>query len=119
MFKLHVPGMQPATVDVLTSTHPITQGLSASFPWTEEWYVFENRPEDNTGMEMLLALDESTLPADYPSQYKVGYHPIGWAHELYGGRVFYTALGHNPDGFGDPTILEIVGRAIEWAAHKR
>ena len=119
MFKGHNPGMQPATVDILSTSHPITQGLGTSFSWTDEWYFFENRPEDNAGMDMLLALDESTLPADYPSQYKVGYHPIAWAHELYGGRVFYTALGHNPDAFSDPTILEIIGRAIEWTAHQR
>ena len=119
MFKGHNSGMQPATVDILSQAHPITQGLGASFDWTEEWYFFEDRPENNTGMDMLLALDESTLPPDYPSQYKVGFHPIAWAHELYGGRVFYTALGHNPDAFSDPTILEIIGRAIEWGAHKR
>lgn len=119
MFKGHNPGMQPATVDIVDSTHPITTGFPSSFQWTEEWYFFETRPEDNPGMDMLLALDESTLPADYPPQYKVGYHPIAWAHEIYGGRVFYTALGHNPDAFSDPMILEIIGRAIEWAAHQR
>jgi type 1 glutamine amidotransferase len=35
------------------------------------------------------------------------------------GRVFYTALGHNPDEFGDPWVLDLIGRAIEWAAHQR
>src|SRR5262249_245018 len=37
LFKGHNPGMQAATVDVLAS-HPITDGLPATFPWTEEWY---------------------------------------------------------------------------------
>jgi type 1 glutamine amidotransferase len=117
-FAGHVPGMQPATVR-LTPGHPITDGLAASFQSTDEWYFFQSRPEANTGMQMLLALDEDTLPADYPTMYKVGYHPIGWAHELFGGRVFYTALGHNPDSFSDPFILDLVGRSIEWAAHQR
>ena len=57
------------------------------------------------------------LALDFLSQQ--GYHPIAWAHELYGGRVFYTAFGHNPDDWSDPNVLEITARAIEWAAHKR
>jgi type 1 glutamine amidotransferase len=118
-FLLHVPGMQAATVRVVPGAHPITDGLVASFPITDEWYSFQTRPEDSAGMQMLLSLDEDSLPADYPAMYKVGYHPIGWAHELYGGRVFYTAMGHNPDDYTDPNFLEIVGRAIEWAAHQR
>lgn len=116
-FAGHVEGIQPATVRVVTNANPITAGLS-DFQLTDEWYYFQQRPEDVPGMQMLLALDESTLPPDYPAQYKQGYHPIAWAHELYGGRVFYTAFGHNPDDWTDPTVLEITARAIEWAAHK-
>lgn len=118
-FLLHVPGMQAATVRVVPGAHPITDGLPTSFPITDEWYSFQTRPEDVAGMQMLFALDEDTLPADYPAQYKVGYHPIGWAHALHGGRVFYTAMGHNPANYEDPIFLDIIGRAIEWAAHQR
>lgn len=119
-FAGHVPGMQAATVRVepTHATHPIIAGLT-DFPHTDEWYFFQSRPEMFAGMDMLLDLDEDTLPADYPAMYKQGYHPIAWAHELYGGRTFFTAMGHNPDAFSDPTVLEIVGRAIEWTAHQR
>jgi type 1 glutamine amidotransferase len=117
-FAGHVPGMQLATVKTM-GPHPIVDGLATSFTATDEWYFFQSRPEDVAGMQMVLALDETTLPADYPAMYKVGYHPIGWAHDKFGERVFYTALGHNPDAFSDPTIVELIGRAIEWAAHQR
>ena len=117
-FAGHVPGMQEAQVLIMPG-HPITDGLPITYLHTDEWYFFQTPPEDNTDMQMLLALDESTLPSDYPEQYKVGYHPIGWAHEKLGGRVFYTALGHNPQTFEDPIALELIGRAVEWAAHKR
>lgn len=116
-FAGHAPGLQAATVRVVTGAHPITAGL-ADFQLTDEWYFFESRPENVPGMQMLLALDESTLPPDYPAEYKQGYHPIAWAHELYGGRVFYTAFGHNPDDWTNPTVLELTARGIEWAAHK-
>jgi type 1 glutamine amidotransferase len=117
-FAGHSPGLQTATVQILSDTHPVTAGL-ANFTLTDEWYFFTRRPENVPGMEMLLALDESSLPADYPAMYKQGFHPIAWAHELYGGRVFYTAFGHNPDDWTDPNVLEITARGIEWAAHKR
>jgi len=117
-FAGHAPGMQAATVRVLPGAHPITAGMT-DFTWTEEWYFFQQRPEEVPGMQMLLALDETTLPADYPEMYKVGFHPIAWAHDKDGGRVFYTALGHNPDAFTDPALLDLLGRAIEWAAHQR
>jgi type 1 glutamine amidotransferase len=118
-FATQGPGLEAATVRMVPGSHPITDGLPAALTATDEWYAFQTRPEDSTGMQMLFALDEDTLPADFPAMNKVGYHPIAWAHELYGGRVFYTAMGHNPDDYADPSFLEILGRAVEWAAHQR
>jgi len=118
-FRGHVPGMQPATVTVEPGAHPITDGLAPPPVLTDEWYFFQGRPEDVAGQQMLLSLDEASLPADYPAEYKVGYHPIGWARDDADGRVFYTALGHNPDAWSDPWVLELVGRSIEWAARQR
>ena len=117
-FMTHAPGLIPATVRIVPENahHPIVDGL-VDFPETDEWYFFSQRPESFPGMDMLLAVDETTLPADGPA--KVGFHPIGWSHELYGGRTFFTAMGHNPADYSDPTFMEIVGRAIEWAAHQR
>jgi type 1 glutamine amidotransferase len=117
-FGGHADGLLPATVNMLSSSHPITAGLP-DLHLADEWYQFTRRPETVPGMEMLLGLDEATLPADFPAAYKQGFHPIGWAHENYGGRVFYTAFGHNTATWTDPTVLELTGRAIEWAAHQR
>lgn len=117
-FSGHAAGLWAGTLQVMSKTHPITAGLG-NFQLTDEWYFFTRRPESVPGMEMLLALDEDSLGPDYPAMYKQGYRPIAWAHELYGGRVFYTAFGHNPDDWSDPNVLEITARAIEWAAHQR
>jgi type 1 glutamine amidotransferase len=117
-FLVHAPGLQRATLHV-TPGHPITDGLPASFELNEQWYLFIDRPENVPGQQILLALDESTLPSDFPAEYRVGYHAIGWAHERNGGRVFYTGLGDNHENWADPNLLELTGRAIEWAAHKR
>ena len=116
-FAGHAGGLWPGTVQVST-THPITAGLS-NFQLTDEWYIFSQRPETIPGAEMVLSLDESSLPANFPAEYKQGYHAIGWTSESDGGRMFYSAFGHNPDSWNDPNVIEIVGRSIEWAAHQR
>lgn len=118
-FLGHVPGMQSGTVQIEPGAHPITDGLAATQTLLDEWYFFRERPEQVEGLQMRLALDEDSLPTDYPPEYKVGYHPIAWTRDDADGRVFYTALGHNPDAFADPWVLELLGRSIEWAAHQR
>ncbi len=116
-FATHAPGLFTGTLNV-TPSHPITSGLS-DFPLTEEWYSFAQRPETIAGTQVLLAVDESTLPPEYPAENKLGYHAIAWVSERDGGRMFYAAFGHNPATFADPSAVEIIGRAIEWAAHQR
>lgn len=117
-FAGHVDGLYKATVRIASSTHPITTGLP-DIELTDEWYFFAQRPETIPDNEILLTLDEDTLPPEYPAASKQGYHPIGWAHAPYGGRVFYSAFGHAQAAWSDPTVLEITARAIEWAAHQR
>lgn len=117
-FKAHNPVNVAGTVR-FTPGHPITDGLPASLRLVDQWYVFQSRPEDVPGLHVLMTLDESTLPKDTPPEYLVGYHALGWAYEPFGGRVFYTALGDEPDDFQNATILELAARGIEWAAHAR
>jgi cytochrome c len=117
LFATHADGLWPATLRTAT-THPITAGLG-DFQLTDEWYVFVQRPETIPGAQMVIALDEGTLPAGYPAALKQGYHAIAWTSERDGGRMFYSAFGHVPENFSDPNVLEIVGRSIEWAAHQR
>lgn len=115
-FAGHAPDLWRATVRVEPTAHPITEGLPASFTVTDQWYVFDRRPEDVPGIHVLLTLDESTLPADFPPDFLRGYHAIAWTQEKYGGRVFYTGLGDNPDGFANARQLTLIANAIEWAA---
>ncbi len=117
-FAGHPDGLFPATVSNLSTTHPITAGLP-DLQMTDEWYIFSQRPETIPGAVMLLGLEEGTLPGDYPVFAKQGFHPIAWANERFGGRMFYSAFGHAQEAWSDPTVQEITGRAIEWAAHQR
>jgi uncharacterized protein len=115
-FLGHGPTQSASKLIVDRRDHPITAGIdTASITRTDEWYAFVKRP-DTAGTTVLMSLDESTLPADYPSQLLMGYHAITWVHERLGGRVFYTALGHMPDTYTQPWFLDMLGRAIDWTA---
>ena len=116
-FLTHAGGLLLGTVDIEPVSHPITAGL-APFHLTDEWYVFQSRPEDQPGLTPLLSLDETSV-AGYPPDLAQGHHVIAWTTERFGGRVFYIAAGHNTDTYSDPTFLEIIGRAIEWTARQR
>ena len=115
--KTHAPGVYPAEFTIEDPEHPIVQGMPLRWPQTDEIHVFNSRPEE-TAMTILMAVDEATLPASYGEEFKVGYHPVAWAHELYGGRVFYSCLGHGAETYEDPAYVELVARAIEWTARR-
>jgi type 1 glutamine amidotransferase len=118
-FATHPPTLMPGTLRLEPVSHPITEGLPTSLEVIEQWYVFKAPPESVPGLQVLMTLDESTLPANFPPELKVGYHAYAWTLERFGGRVFYTALGDNPEVFSHSMVLELTTRAIEWVAHRR
>lgn len=114
-FKTHAPGTWAADITIEDASHPIVAGLPPRMAVVDEYHVFNERPE-TTEMTMLLAVDESTLAADYPADMRVGYHPIAWAHELLGGRMFFTCTGHDPIMYAEDWYLDLLANAIQWAA---
>ncbi len=115
-FATHANGLFKATVKL--APHPITAGLP-DLVLTDEWYMFTQRPETIDGAQVLMTIDEDTLPAEYPAMYKQGTHGIGWVRAVDAGRMFYAGYGHAPASWYDPLVLETTARAIEWAAHQR
>jgi type 1 glutamine amidotransferase len=114
-FRAHAPGLQWADV---TCDHPgdiLLAGIPARWSRRDEWYTFTTRPEDNPSLEILLSLDESTCPADYPAELRVGRHPIAWRQTFAGGRSLYTAMGHTNESYADSTFVAFLTAGIEWA----
>lgn len=46
------------------------------------------------------------------------FQPAGWTHEVDGGRVFYTAMGHTIESYADPLLLAHLTWGIRWALGK-
>lgn len=112
-FLTHPPLFE-GHIAITALTDPILAGLPDPWIRSDEYFSFDRRPEDQ-GVHVLLALDESSVPADYPPELKVGYHPIAWTHDHGGGRSFYTALGHTIESYSEPLFLQVLERGIDWA----
>ena len=103
---------------VVDPSDPIVADLPNPWPRADEFYTFNERPEDIEGLHIQLALDEDHVE-NYPDVDRVGYHPITFSHELAGGRSFYTALGHTPESYSELLFMQMIQRGIEWAAYRR
>jgi len=118
MFHIH-PAVQTAVLKIIDPGFPGLQGFSGNKLWTDEWYEFG--PEKVSGLNNILAVDESTYDpkADWPEKKGVGMgklHPVAWYHNYDGGRSFYTALGHIPAIYSDAAFLNHLYAGIFWAA---
>ncbi len=118
MFHIH-PTIQTAKLNVLDANFPGMQGFTGNKLWTEEWYEFG--PEKTTGLNYILAVDESSYNPKVQWGEKKGegmgkLHPVAWYHNYDGGRAFYTALGHMPTDFSNPDFLNHLYAGIFWAA---
>ncbi|MDQ2752199.1 MAG: ThuA domain-containing protein [Bacteroidota bacterium] len=118
MFYIH-PTIQTAKLNILDATFPGLQGFVNNKLWTDEWYQFS--PETTTGLNYILAIDESSYnpKADWGTKKGEGmgkFHPIAWYHNYDGGRAFYTALGHMPSDFSNDAFLNHLYAGIFWAA---
>jgi uncharacterized protein len=118
MFHIH-PAIQTARMTILDPGFPGLQGFEDNKLWTDELYEFG--PEKITGLNYVLAVDESSYNPKVQWGDKIGngmgkLHPMAWYHNYDGGRSFYTALGHMPSIFSDPAFLNHLYAGIFWAA---
>lgn len=90
--------------------HPATAHLAPRFEVFDELYAFDANPRPRA--RVLLAVDESTYAATDP----MGDHPMSWCRDVRRGRVFYTALGHEPALYAQPWFRRHLLGGIRTAA---
>ena len=110
-FRSH-PQIQPATVVVADPRHLSTAGLPRRWARLDEWYNFAANPRP--AVRVLATLDETTYA---PGDGAMGRdHPIAWAHELEGGRAWYTGGGHTEASYAEPLFRAHLLGGIRFAA---
>lgn len=113
------PQYQDARVRIDDPKHPLAKGLPAEWTMNDEWYSFRpgvRRP----GTHVLATLDEGSYsPVGMAKQdLRMGDHPIAWTRCVGKGRSFYSAIGHRPETYSNPTYRIMLESAIGWAARK-
>ncbi|SHG66342.1 Type 1 glutamine amidotransferase (GATase1) [Flavobacterium fluvii] len=108
-FKSH-PKQQNATLNkVPNCQHSSVEHYKATFDKFDEWYNF--RKPVPSYVNVLLSIDETSYQGD-----RMGtYHPISWYHVYQGGRVFYTAMGHDDASYSNADFLKHLQEGILWA----
>ncbi len=111
-------------VDPAAKDHPAVKGFGESFMYHADWTNHDRTVTGQSGIQVLLRVDESTFEPvrDYfktrGGKAMGDDHPIAWINTSNDGRFFYTELGHDVRSletkFGRQHIIE----AIRWAARK-
>ena len=105
-FAKHPPGTPQGSLAVTDPKHPALGGLPARFDRPDEWYYFDDY--DPTA-RVLVTLDPASI-----GQADANPNPISWVRTYDGGRVFYTAMGHTPESFSDPLVLNHIAAGLKW-----
>jgi uncharacterized protein len=106
--------IQRARVVVDQPRHPVMAGVTQPWTATDEWYSFSGDPSAR-GMTVLARVDEASYRPG--AKLAMGRHPVMWINPRAKGRVFFSALGHDPEAYDDPNYRRILTNAIRWAGH--
>ena len=110
-FKSYIPGLADGTVTVERPTHPVMEGVPASFTLPDdEWYTYDKSPRP--AVEVLASVDEdSYTPA---SDIRMGDHPVVWVNPAKKARNVYFQFGHSPRLFESESFVRMFGNALQW-----
>ncbi len=101
------PPLRPFKVRVVSTGHPITQGIGDFMVNDEQHYVAYDKNPQNI-----------LLQAENIDGLAYGEHGTksisGWAHEYGKGRVVFTAVGHTVYAMWAPEYLKLQKRAVQW-----
>jgi uncharacterized protein len=107
-------------VDIKDKEHPITRGLAASYPQpNDELYANLRWQPEGSFHVLATAWDDHSLYRPNEKQAIPGAglnHPMLWTVDYGKGRVFATALGHDPDAMKSEVFRVTLARGTEWAA---
>jgi len=108
------------TVEIKDHDHPITRGMKASFPQAnDELYANLKWQPEGTYHVLATAWDDHSLYKPNEKQPVTGpglNQPMLWTVNYGSGRIFVTALGHDPDAMKSPGFIATLTRGAEWAS---
>jgi type 1 glutamine amidotransferase len=108
------PWHQEVVLRVEDSRHPATASFPPSFRLNDEIYQFRNWSRDD--VHVLLSLDPAAVDLNATGVNRLDHDfALAWTRTYGKGRVFYTALGHEPAVWQDPRFEQHLAGGIRWA----
>lgn len=104
------PGVRPGRVFVTNTSHPLTQGVTASLTRSDEWYDWVVNPAP--WVRTLIQADESS----YGMGRQGSMHPVTWCQTIDSGRSWYTSMGHEGTAYGESYMLAQMRNGLAYAA---
>ena len=95
--------------------HPLNAAFGGKgFSIRDDIYTFTS-PYSRESVHVLLSVDAPKAPESITAERADGDYPVSWVKGFGRGRVFYTALGHNPATFQDAKFLRHLLGGIQFA----
>ena len=121
-FERHYAAHQPVPFAHADRTHPAIACMPDGYVWADD-EIYLNHP-DEANIRPLLVLDwkdvlEKSRKTDKYGCPKSGGHVLEWCKTFGKGRIFYTALGHNPKDWGKMEWQLHLLEAARWAMGER
>ena len=111
------PWHQPVTIEVVDPGDSLVAFLGNSFRLNDEIYQISDF--DYRGSRVLLRLDPASVDLGKTGVHRRFYGwPLAWTRSCGEGRVFYTALGHEPSVWQDARYQRFLTNAILWSIRR-
>jgi len=112
------PWHQTVRIESADPSSSLVSFLGRSFEIEDEIYQISDF--DHRGSHVLLRLDETSVDLTRDGVHRRSYGwPLAWTRSYGQGRVFYTALGHEPAVWRDARFQRMLLNAILWSARRR
>jgi type 1 glutamine amidotransferase len=105
-FASHPPGLQTTRVRFEGRHGPSARAWTV----TDELYNYRRNPRPHVD-DVVATVDER----GYAGGTMGDDHPIAWCHARFGGRAWYTGLGHDPALYADATFRAHLLRGLRYA----
>jgi len=108
------PWHQGVRVEVADPSNPLVAPLGSSITLVDE--IYQIRDFDAAGSKVLLRLNPASVDLTRPNVHRQPYGwPLAWTRSYGGGRVFYSALGHEEAVWRDARYQKVLRGAVLWA----
>ena len=103
------PRLQTAEIIVNDPAFPGLEGVKSPVSLNEEWYSLKDFAPD---LHVVLTVDTKTL---HDKCYERRPYPVSWARMHGKGRVYFNAIGDQPENWQEPFFLNALAGGIRWS----